>query len=260
MSRFEVDLNKKERPAGTKPATFLSENAKPQKKSVLGRVLKIFAVLVFILIVIGAVSGFFYWRYIKTTPQYSLALLVEAARENEQKKVDELVNTDSVVDDFLPQITDKAIELYGRGLPREILKKVTRVAAPLLPAVKDRARAELPGLIRQKTQRFDGVPFWVIAIGAERFLDIRQEGDKAFIKSKAENRPFEIVMKKNGELWQVVAVKDEALARKIAEKIGKEIMELAKKKGEKNLRDAGKEIGVENLQELFKDFTDIFKQ
>ena len=53
------------------------------------------------------VVGFFYWQSIKTTPQYSLALLVDAARRDDQAEIDKLVNVDAVVDDFVPQITDK---------------------------------------------------------------------------------------------------------------------------------------------------------
>ena len=35
-----------------------------------------------------------------------------------------LVDIDAVVDDFLPQITGKAIELYGRNLPPDTFQRV----------------------------------------------------------------------------------------------------------------------------------------
>lgn len=260
MSRFKVDLKKKTVQSDNNPPTILSDQIGPEKPGVFVKVLKIFAVLVLLFVVIGGVGGFFYWQHLKTTPRYSLALLVDAARQNDQNKIDELVDTNAVVEDFLPQITEKAVELYGRGLPEDVLKKVTKVAAPLMPAVKQRARAELPELIRSKTKKFDGIPFWAIAVGASRYLDINQIGNKAFIKSKLEGRQLEIEMKKNGDLWQVVAVKDEALAQQIAQKIGKEIMELAKNKGEGNLEKIGKDLGVDNMKNIFEDFTDIFEQ
>ena len=260
MSRFKVDLKKKTGQSGNKSPAILTDQIGPEKPSVFVKVLKIFAILVLLFVVIGGAAGFFYWQYLKTTPQYSLALLVDAARQNDQNKIDELVDTDAVVDDFLPQITGKAVEIYGRGLPDDVLKKVTRVAAPLMPAVKQRARAELPELIRSKTKKFDGIPFWAIAAGANRYLDINQIGDRAFIKSKIEGRQLEVEMKKKGDLWQVVGVKDEALAQQIAQKIGKEIMEMANNKGKENLEKIGKELGVENMKDVFEDFTDIFDQ
>ncbi len=261
MSRFEVDLtdSKPENARQSVETPMFSDQAKAEKPSVFLKVLKIFGIFAVLFALIIGIGSFFYWQNLKKSPQYSLALLVDAARNNDQAKVDELVNTDAVVDDFLPQITDKAVELYGRGLPPEKIKQVSRVVAPLLPAVKERARAELPNLIREKTAAFNNVPFWAIAIGAQRYLDIRIEKDQAFIKSKTLERPLEVTMKKNGDKWQVVGVKDEVLAQRIAEKVGQEIIAVVQKNGANSLRNAGKNLGVENVQDLLKQAEDIFK-
>ncbi len=192
----------------------------------------------------------------KKTPQYSLALLVDAARRNDQKAVDELVDTDAVVDDFMPQITDKAVELYGRGLAPATIQKMAQVAAPLMPAIKQRARAEVPNLIREKTSKFENIPFWAIAAGAGNYLDITQETDKAFLKSKLQDRPLEVTLKKNGDRWQVVAVKDEVLARRIAEKIGQDLISVAQKG---SVKKAGEQLGVSNLEDVLKRAEEIFK-
>ncbi|MEZ5426547.1 MAG: hypothetical protein R2747_09805 [Pyrinomonadaceae bacterium] len=222
--------------------------------------LKIFAVLVVLAAFLATVGGFLYWQNLKQSPQYSLALLVDAARRDDQTAIDQLVDTDAVVDDFLPQITDKAVELYGRGLPPETIKQVARVMTPIMPSVKERAREELPGLIRDKTEKFDRIPFWAIAIGASRYLSISQVGDRAYIKSKIEDRPLELVMKRNGDRWQVVAVKDEVLARRIAERIGQEIIALVRKTGQDQLKNVGREIGIENLQDIFNQAKDILNK
>jgi hypothetical protein len=121
--------------------------------------------------------------------------------------------------------------------------------------VKQRARAEVPALIREKTRKFEQVPFWAIAFGAGNFLDIRREADKAFIKSNLQENPLEVTMKRNGTKWQIVGVKDEALARRIAEKIGQEIIAAAGKNG---IEKTGKQLGIENLQDILRS-TEIFK-
>src|SRR5688572_8645322 len=128
------------------------------------------------LIAVSAVGGFLYWRSFAGTPQYSLALLVDAARRDDQAGVDRIVAIDTIVDGFIPQITGKAVELYGRGLPPQTLARVAKVAAPVMPALKERARLQLPDLIRKKTARFEGVPFAAMVLGADRYLDIRLEG------------------------------------------------------------------------------------
>jgi len=260
MSRFTINLDDStQEDSSTKNTEFFSsienQNA-PKKKSALGKVLKIVGALFVLILIVGAVGGYFYWQNLKKSPQYSLALLVDSARRNDQTAVDELVNTDAVVDDFMPQITDKAVELYGRNLAPATIQKMAQIVAPVLPAVKQRARAEVPNLIREKTKQFENIPFWAIAVGAEKYLDIRVEGEKAFVKSKIPERPLEVTLKRNGERWQVVAVKDEVLARRVAEKIGQDLIAAAK---QGSLRKAGEQLGVSGLEDVIKKAEDIFK-
>ena len=260
MSRFTVNLDetKKENTAAEKTAVLpsLEQQAAPRKPSLFVKILKIFGILLGLFLIIGGIGGYFYWQNLKKSPQYSLALLVDAARRDDQKTIDELVNTDAVVDDFMPQITDKAVELYGRNLAPATIQKMAQVAAPMLPAVKQRARSEVPNLIREKTKQFDKIPFWAIVVGASRYLEIKQEGETANIKSKIPDRPLELTLKQNGERWQVVAVKDEVLARKVAEKVGQDLI-MAAQKG--SLRKAGEQIGVSGLDDVLKKAEDIFK-
>ncbi|MDQ3132177.1 MAG: DUF2939 domain-containing protein, partial [Acidobacteriota bacterium] len=143
MSKFVIDLNEKSMPDVRKTPTF-GAYQEPKAKSKFVKIIGITAVLLGAVLMIAAIGGYFYWQSYKNTPQYSLALLIDAARRGDQAAVDQLIDTDAVVDDFMPQITDKAVELYGRGLPPQALAKVAQVAAPFLPAVKDRAKAELP--------------------------------------------------------------------------------------------------------------------
>ena len=258
MSKFVVDLEKQESTvAKTDIATpQFGEYQAPKKPSVFFRILKILGIALGLILIIGAIGGYFYWQRLKKTPQYSLALMVDAARRDDQKAIDELIDTDATVDDFMPQITGKAVELYGRNLPPATIARIAQVAAPVLPVVKQRARAEIPNLIREKTKKFASVPFWAIVVGADRFLDITQETEKAFVKSKMLDRPLELTLKRSGDKWQVIGLKDEELARRIAEKIGQEIIALAKNG---DTGKAGANLGVENLQEVLKQAQDIFK-
>ncbi len=258
MSNFVVNLNESQKENVQSNAvipTFLENQNAPRKPSVFLKVLKIFGLLLITFLLVSAVGGYFYWRNLQTMPQYSLALLVDAARRDDQAAVDKLVDTDAVVDDFMPQITGKAVELYGRGLAPATIQKISTVAVPFLPAIKQRARAEVPNLIREKTRQFENIPFWAIAVGAERYLDIINEGDKAFVRSKDQNRPLEVVLKRSGERWQVIGVKDEVLARRIAERIGQDLI-VGAKNG--NLKKAGEQLGVSNLEDVLKN-ADVFK-
>jgi hypothetical protein len=214
----------------------------------------VFGILAAVVVVAG-VGGYLYWRSFRDTPQYSLALLVDAARRNDQQTVDRLVDTNTVVDDFLPQVTAKAVELYGRGQPPEVINRVAQIAQPLLPAVKDRARIELPRLIRAKTERMSGIPFAAMVMGADRYLDIRQTGDTATVKSKLPEHSFEVTMKRSGAEWKITGVRDEPLATNIARGIGQEIIAVAKAgpKGQKGGQ------GLGNVGELLRQAEEIFR-
>lgn len=213
------------------------------------RLFAVIAAIVFALLLIAGVGGFAYYQSLKSTPQYSLALLVDAAKRDDKQAIDEFVDINAVVDDFVPQITEKAIELYGRGVPQSVLAKVAKLAAPILPALKERARAELPRVIRDRSERFGSVPFFVMVVGADRYLDIVISGDTAFVKSKLPEHKFEVRMRRRGERWQVVGVKEEQLATEIARAIGQQIIEIATKG---LTRDTADSLGVGNIADLLR--------
>ncbi len=259
MSKIVVNLGEptgNEKPPRERDVPNFGDYQKPQKSGVFVKVLKIIGFALLAFLVVGGIAGFIYWRNLKKTPQYSLALLVDAARRDDQKTIDELVDTDAVIDDFVPQITDKAVELYGRGLAPATINKIAQAAAPFLPAVKERAKLELPTLIRDKTSKFEKIPFWAIAVGAGRYLEINTNGDQTFVKSKLPERPLDVKLKKNGDKWQVIAVKDDVLARQVAEKIGQDLIAVAQKGG---IKQVGEKLGVSNLQDILQNSDKIFK-
>ncbi|MEJ7625056.1 MAG: hypothetical protein WKF34_13765 [Pyrinomonadaceae bacterium] len=220
------------------------------------RLFVITAVVVLSIVAIVGVGGLLYYRSFRGTPQYSLALLVEAAKSDDKPQIDRLVDINAVVDDFVPQITGKAVELYGRGQPPEVLQAAARMARPILPAVKERARAELPRVIRQRTESFGYVPFAAMVMGADKYLDISTTGDIATIKSKLPEHPLEAKMRRNGEIWQIVGVKEEKLATDIARRIGQEIMAIAASGG---ARGAADRYGVGDLSELLRQAEEMIR-
>jgi hypothetical protein len=202
------------------------------------------------------VGGFRYYRNLTSSPQYSLALLVDAARRGDVNMIQSLVDSDAVVDSFIPQVTDAAIELFGRGLPPQIASKILKLIAPAMPAIKNRAREELPGVIQEKTSEYEGIPFWLLVIGADRGLNIKVEGDYAKISPKVSEQPFEFEMQRNGNLWRIVAIKDKEIAKKIAEQIGQQILAAV---NDGKLDEIGSQFGVKNLDEILDKAQEIFR-
>ena len=221
------------------------------------RTWKIVGIVLLSLVAIAGISGYLYYRSFKNTPQYSLALLVDAAKRDDKDTIAQLVDTDAVVDDFVAQIVQHAVDLYGRGLPPSVIEKIGAIAEPLMPSIKERARAQLPGAIRVRSKRLANIPFFAMVLAADKYLDIKVDGDLATVKSKDPNRPLEMRMRRNGDRWQVVGVKDDQLATDIARSIGQQIIDLA---SAKLTEAAADRLGVGNLFNLLKQAEELVGQ
>lgn len=259
MSRFTINLtkppgeeNSSSQQSGRDVFAINQPVAAPKKSGVFKKLLAGFGIV--LLLILG--GGFFYWQTVKKTPEYSLALLVDAARREDQKQIDELIDAEAVIGDFMPQVTAKAVELYGRNLPPSIISKVELAAAPIIPIVRERAKLELPRVIREKTEPVKQVPYWMIALFANRAVDITIEGDTAIVKSRDANQPLEVKMKRAGDRWKITGMKDEVLARKIAEKIGQDIIAAASRGG---IRRTAEQLGVKNIDDIKNAVEGIFK-
>ena len=213
------------------------------------RTIRWIARVILLVLLLTGVGGYFYYQSLKRTPQYSLALLVDAAKRDDQQTVNDLIDIDAVVDDFMPQIVNKAVELYGRGMPPIIVDKMTKLAAPIMPAVKDRARSQLAFVIRDRTERFGRVPFFAMVLGADRYLDFKVDGDIATVRSKLPEHPLELKMRKSGDRWKIVGVHDDQLATDIARTIGQQLIDIAMKGLTKQ---AAETLGVGNLADLLR--------
>jgi len=252
MSSFRVQLEDSgEHGYGSKPAFYGDPPMRREKP----RTLVIVAVTAAIVVLVVFTAGFLYFQSLKKTPQYSLALLVDAARRDDKPEIDQLVDINTVVDDFMPQVTDKAIELYGRGLPPQTIQKVATLAQPLLPAVKERARAELPKAIRSRTEKYGGVPFFMMVFGADRYFDIAVTGDTAIAISKNPDRPLTLKMRRTGDTWQISGLKDEDLATGMARKIGQEIIAVAMNGG----KGAADRFGIGNLSDMLRQAEELVR-
>jgi hypothetical protein len=247
MSKIIVNLSEEKQ-----SVPQFGEYQQPKKRSVFKKILLFLVGFLFLSLIIGLIGGFFYWQSVKSSPQYSLALLVEAARNDDNAQIAELVDTEAVIDSFVPQITEKAVEIYAKNLPKDLISKAMQIGLPAVkPKIKEIATKELPKLIREKTKQAEKIPYWAIALGASTALDIKIDGEIATITSKIPDKPIELTMKKNGDKWKVTAVKDDNLAAKIAQSIGQKILKAASENGIENI---GKQLGLENLGDILKQF------
>ncbi len=187
------------------------------------KIMKIVALVLGVLLVGAVVGGYLWWRSYRTKPGYSLALLVDAAQRNDAKTVDELIDTDKIVENFIPQVTERALGRYAAALTGPLGKQVEALVPKLMPDIKDKVREEVMNRVREMGKRAAGKPFILIALGVPYAVNINQNGDSAKVTANLEGKPTELTMQRSGERWKIVAVTDETLATRIVDNIAKDL-------------------------------------
>ncbi len=237
MSKIVVNLQPESSQGATAEKKFspspsaVAPNAtlpKPQRRGLLFKVLLVLAGLFLLAAVVGGTAGYWWWTNLQKSPAYSLALLIDAARKDDQPGVEQFLDTNAVIDDFVPQITEKATERYGRGFPPPVVAKATQQLQPLLrqvlPQIKEIARREIPRIIKEKSQAAPQTSPVVLAIGLGRVITVDETGDAAKVTANFQSREIEFRMRRNGDRWQIIGAKDEALADKIADQVAQKVL------------------------------------
>jgi hypothetical protein len=190
-----------------------------------GRWLKIVAALGLIAIlgaVIAAAGGFLWWRHYRTTPAYSLALLVDAVQRNDVTVVNEIVDIDKIVDSLAAEVTEKSIARYGGTLSPNQRKRVEALVPSLLPGVKQNVRASLVKRLQEISAESEPRPFIILAIALPYLVKITADGDTARAIAPVKDREIELTLQRNGERWKVAALKDDTVAPRIVDDIVKD--------------------------------------
>jgi flagellar basal body-associated protein FliL len=187
------------------------------------KVLGIIAIALALVVFGAVVGGYLWWRSYKTGPAYSLALLVDAAQRNDAKAIDEIVDTDKIVENFIPQVTEKALGRYAAALTGPLGKQVESLVPKLLPDIKDKVREEVTNRVKEMGKRAEGKPFILVALGIPYAVGIKEEGETAKVSATFDDRPTDLTMQRGGERWKIVAVKDDTLAARMVDNIAKNL-------------------------------------
>jgi hypothetical protein len=185
------------------------------------------------LLLLLIVGGIIFWQYYKTRPAYSLALVVDSAHRNDAAAFDSVVDTARVVESFAPQVIDQATGRLGTALTPEMRRRVEALVPALLPNVLEGVRGQVMLEVKELTTRAEGKPFFLLALYLPYILDITQEGDTAIARAEQGDRKLELMLQRTPEKrWKVVAVKDDALAKRIVDDISKDLPAIGTSLGE----------------------------
>lgn len=183
------------------------------------RVLSMTALVVGGLLLVLLVGAYAWWQSYKAGPAYSLALLVDAAQRDDMPAVESMMDGDAVAQAFVPQVIER-LTGAGTAVPPQDRARLTAALPQLLPRVRETVREEVAGVVRGVAGQSGGrVPFLLLALGVSRAADVQETGDAATVRVERDGRQTELSMRRGGDLWKVVAVKDEELTAGIATRL-----------------------------------------
>lgn len=167
-----------------------------------------------------AVGGvYFWWQSYKTTPAYSLAVLLDASQQKDVSVVTEIIDTNQIIDNLAPRISEKTIARYGATLNSAKRKRVEAMVPALLPKVKESAGATLSKWVEELFDKSEPKPFVVLALGLPYLVNITPDGDTAKVTAPVADRKVEFVMRRNGERWKIVGINDDAVVDQIVDNL-----------------------------------------
>ena len=176
------------------------------------------------LLLIGLVAMFAWWQHYKTTPAYSLALLVDAAQRNDEAAFDRVVDMEKVVDNFVPQMAQIATGGLASELTTSLRAQLQSLAPGVMASVKQVVKEEMRKQINELAGSSSARPFFLTALAVPFKARIIESGDtaKATI-SKADHSAELLFERREGGPWRVVSMRDDALAARIVNDIVKDL-------------------------------------
>ena len=184
-----------------------------------GRVLGVTGAVVIGALLVLLVGSYMWYQGFKKSPPYSLALLLDAAQHDDVAAVETMIDADQIAQGFVPQVIDN---LAGTGsqLPPQARASLTAMLPALLPRVRETMRDEIARAMKGLSQNeSSSLPFFVKALGVRQAADVDEREDVATVKLNEGGRPVELSMRRDGERWKLVTVKDPQLASDIATRL-----------------------------------------
>ena len=191
------------------------------RESRVGRYLSVTALVIIGAVLVVMVAGYAWWRSFERSPAYSLALLVDAAQRDDKQTVDSLIDPDKIAQDFIPQVINTFVG-QNPQLTSQARAQLSNVIPLLLPRVRETMRDDIMRDIKIFAGR-PNEPVSVLALGIRGKTQVEEAGDAATVKYTAADRNVEIGMRREGERWKVVAIKDNQLATDITGRLASSI-------------------------------------
>jgi Protein of unknown function (DUF2939) len=208
-----------------------------QRKRRLPRLLSTLGIIVVAIVVLAGVGGYFWWQHYKTTPAYSVAVIVDAVQRGDMATVGEMVDTDKIGAKLIGQVTERATARYGASLSPATRQQVESLIPGLMPRVKLDVQNEVTRTVQQIAQQSGPRPFLLVVLTLRYMVNISTAGDTAKVTATVRNRPTELTLERVGDRWKVTAVQDDAIIQRLVDRLMVDLPAIGTPPGEPAGRD-----------------------
>jgi hypothetical protein len=174
--------------------------------------------------------------------------MLDAAQRNDVSEFQKRIDDEEIAKNVAASVNQKAAARYGYALNSSIQQQIDSAMPSLLPRVKQAVNDEL----LKSMQALAGAPekrSFITILGAVRSLvTITEQGDSAKATGTMGGRNIEMTMRRDGNGWKVIDVKDDQLVQLIVDSVMKDLPAIGNidanspllKKSQRKLRPRGR--------------------
>ena|SRR5689334_21707613 len=207
----------------------LDEQATAKAKPVKGkrrrwpRVLAVLLLLVVIGVVGAGVGGFLLWRHYQSTPSYTLGLMLDAAQRDDVAEFQKRIDDEQIAKNIATSVNQKAAARYGYALNSSIQQQIDSAMPSLLPRVKQAVQDEFFNAMKSLAAAPEKRSFISILAAVRSLVTITEEGDSAKATGTMGGHNVEMTMRRDGNGWKVIDVKDDSIVQRIVDNVMKDL-------------------------------------
>lgn len=199
--------------------------AKGQRSSATAKKRRWPTVLVVLFLLFGgaislaAAAGFFWWRHYQTTPQYALAVMMDAAQRNDVVTLNQHLNETDITTNVSTRVKEKAFNRYGATLTPEMKRLADSMMLSALPQFQQPVHDAIVKAIKDLASQSPKQPFFIVALAIPRFVNVVSANDTAQVTATVQGKKIDLEMKHDGSQWKIVDMNDDALTEQIVDNV-----------------------------------------
>jgi len=202
---------------GTSPA------ARAKRRRRWPKVLAALAICFVVLIAVIAAVGYFAWRRFQSSPEYSVALLVDAAQRNDTDALAQRIDDNEIAKNMAATVSQKAVARYGVAITPAMQQQIDKVISSATPRLQQTIHDEVGKEVKSFAGGSEPKSFFAILASVPALVTITTEGDTAKASPKTTDHPIELTLRRDSDRWKVVALNDDALVQRIVDSLMKDL-------------------------------------